>query len=49
MKSKDIINLTAPEAFAHAEGEVPNPLAVAMLLSTKNVGLYNFTRLQTEA
>jgi hypothetical protein len=40
--SKYIINLTTPLEFARAEGEVPQPLDVAMLLSTKNVGWYSF-------
>jgi hypothetical protein len=49
MKSKYTINLTTPLAFARVEGEVPEPLEVAMLLSTKNVGWYSFKRLQTDA
>jgi hypothetical protein len=34
---------------ARAEGEVPEPLEVSMLLSTKNVGWYSFKRPQTTA
>jgi hypothetical protein len=49
MKSKDISNLTTPLAFACAEGEVPEPLVVAMLLSTKNVVWYSFKRMQIYA
>jgi len=38
-KSKDIIDFTAPDAFAHAEGEVPEPLVVAISFNTRYVGL----------